>query len=273
MSRPAPKEMSFWEHASELITRVRKIVFALIISSIAAMVIPINLDSLRLSFTDPMYETMPTYLINQLRQDLLPSGVQLLPVDWFAPFMMYIYASVFIGVVVSSPVITYEIYKFIDPALKRNERKYIYLFTSSFTLLFLTGVAFGYFLIAPVTFNVLLFSGRFLGLAPMYEFTGFYSIALSIIAVCGLAFTFPVFFLLLVKIGILQTSYVTKIRKYFYAGLFIAIAVLTADPSPISDAILFVPLVILMEMSILIGKRIEKGRKSNSAKPIIRAPG
>ena len=256
------KEGSFWDHIRELLSRLRVMVFAVVISSIAVLVVPIDIESINLSWTSPVYNTLVSVVIKRLISDLLPAGVELLPLDWFAPFTIYIYVSIFLGVTISSPVIIYEIYKFVNPALYENERNYIYLFVTGFTVLFLFGITLGYFVVVPVTFRMLLSSTFLLHLAPMYEFSSFFSIVLGLMSVCGLLFTFPVFFLTLVKAGILNTSQVTNARKVLYVGVLVLIAFLTPDPTLVTDIVIFVPIMMLTEASILIGKRMEKGRKS-----------
>jgi len=272
MAKVREKTGTFWEHTVELIARLRVMIYAIAISSTAVMIVPIDLESIRLSFTSPMYQTVATYVINRMRTDFLPEGVELLPLDWFAPFTIYIYVSIFLGVIISSPIIVYEAHKFVNPALYEHERRYVFLFTSSFTFLFITGVLFGYLLIVPITFRMLLMSTYLLGLAPRYEFSSFFSLVLGGLASCGLVFTFPVFFLTLVRAGILKTSYVTKARKFLYAGVFIAIAILTPDPTIVSDILIFIPIVVLTEVSIFLGKRIEKAREAPKiAKPPLQA--
>ncbi len=261
------RSLTFWEHTIELIRRVRNAVYALVASSLATMLVPINIDSISLSLTQPVYETLTTYLIKRLQIDLLPPSVELLPMDWFAPFTVYIAVSIFLGAVVSSPVTIYEIYRFIGPALRRNERRYILLFTASFSLLFLTGVLFGYLIVVPISFRMLLASTLYLGLVPRYEFTSFFSIILGGLAMTGLMFTFPVFFVTLVRAGIVKTSLVTKARRYLYAGVFILIAVTTPDPTIVSDVIIFLPVLLLTEASIVVGKRIEKKRQNQKIVP------
>jgi sec-independent protein translocase protein TatC len=251
---------TIWEHVSELLARLRVAIFAVVASTIAVLIVPIDLNSLNLSWTSPVYNTLATMVINRLRTDLLPDGVELIPLDWFAPFTTYIYVSIFLGVTISSPVIVYEIYKFIDPALYEHERKYIFLFVTSFTSLFLFGLALGYFVIVPITFRMLLGSTYLLGLSPRYEFSSFFSIVLGGLAMSGLLFTFPVFFLTLVKAGIVRTSMITGARKFLYVGIFVAICILTPDPTIVTDVIIFLPVLVLTEISVLIGKRIEKNR-------------
>ena len=251
-------DASIGEHIMELLMRIRKMVLILVLATVAVLIVPIDLASLNLSWTEPVYNTLATVVINRLLSDLLPSNVQLLPMDWFAPFMIYIYTSLFIGLVISSPVIVYELYKFFSPALYSHERKYILTFTGAFTGLFLFGISMGYFVVVPITFRMLVSSTYLLNLPPTYEFTSFFSIVLGLLTVSGLMFTFPVFFILLVKLGIVKTTMITNARKIVYIGIFIIICIFTPDPTIVTDVILFLPIFVLMEASILIGKRIER---------------
>jgi Sec-independent protein secretion pathway component TatC len=80
------RDATLGEHIMELLTRIRKIVMVLVIFTIGVLIIPVDLNALTLSWTDPVYNTLATVVINQLIRDLLPTDVQLLPMDWFAPF-------------------------------------------------------------------------------------------------------------------------------------------------------------------------------------------
>ncbi len=173
--------------------------------------------------------------------------------------------SLFLGLTISSPIIIYEIYKFVNPALYDNERRLAFLFVGSFSLLFLFGVAMGYFLLVPITFRMLLGLTYMLGMNPSYEFSSFFGIVLGGTLMTGIFFTFPVFFLTLVRAGILKTSMVSGARKLIYVGIFILICIITPDPTLISDIIIFFPVVVLTEGSLLIGKYIEKKREKSKS--------
>jgi sec-independent protein translocase protein TatC len=84
----------------------------------------------------------------------------------------------------------------------------------------------------------------------------------TVLRICGLIFTFPTYIYLLVKANILKTEKLTKNRKYMYGLILIGIAVLDPDPTMITEIITFIPIVILMELTLLISKRIEKKRES-----------
>ncbi|MFH7859907.1 MAG: twin-arginine translocase subunit TatC [Candidatus Aenigmatarchaeota archaeon] len=259
MSKNA-KEMTFWEHTRELLVRLKRIFYSIIIATLISMLFPIDIFSINISATNPWYPTLTTFIINKVTKDFLPSNAKLIPIGLMDPLEIYIVSSLIIGISLSMPIIFYEAYKFINPALYEHERKFLHKLTISFTALFLFGVIFGYLFIMPITIRVLILGTKLLNLEPQYSFSSFFSVVIGGIFVCGLAFTLPIFIIILIEIGILKTEYFSKNRKYFYAALFIVLAILTPDPSPVSDIILFIPIFILMELTIIIGKRIEKSR-------------
>ncbi|MEM2744780.1 MAG: twin-arginine translocase subunit TatC, partial [Nitrososphaerota archaeon] len=138
------KEMTFWEHTKELLTRLKRIFYSIIIATLISMLIPIDIFSINISATNPWYPTLTTFIINKVTKDFLPSDVKLIPIGLMDPLEVYIISSLIIGVSLSIPIIVYETYKFINPALYEHERKFIYKLTISFTALFLFGVVFGY---------------------------------------------------------------------------------------------------------------------------------
>ena len=234
---------------------------ALIIVTTIVSMVPLNAKALMDSTSNAMYETVTTAIINRIVSDELPTGTQLLPMNLFSPFLSYLEVSLLVGIVLTSPVMFYELYAFINPALYENERKYLWLSVLSFTALFLLGDAFGYYYLTPITYRFFINGYRILGLSPMYEFGDFMSLTVEMVLLTGIVFTVPVFFLLLVQFRLLSTDIVTKHRKIVYVAIFIVISLLPNDPSPIDTILLFVPTMILIEISVFIGKRIEKNRK------------
>src|SRR3989304_8791329 len=254
-------ELSFWEHITELLRRLRVIFIAVAISSVFVMAFPINFAFENVSAVNPWYTTVSGWLIKRVQQDLVPSEVELLPISWFAPLEIYLFVSVMLGVVISSPVIMYEIYKFISPALHERERKSILTFVTFFSSLFVFGVAFGYFLIMPMSVRALLLASKFLGLPLKFEFAEFFSLIMGGTLLSGFMPPIPGFFVLLVNAGILKTSHVTRNRKTLYPGIIILIAIIDPDPTIITEVTLFIPILILTEISVLIARRYEKNRQ------------
>jgi len=261
MSDEEKKELTFWEHTTVLLSRLRMVFYALIISTIVVMVVPIQLDLANLSASDPWYQTISSFVIRKLQTDFLPADVELLPISWLAPLEVYMYVSLMLGVVISSPIIMYELYKFANPALHQPERKLIYPFVISFTCLFIFGFTLGYIVVVPATVKAMVLFANLLGLTPTYSFSDFFSLVMMTLLLCGFIFTFPTYIVLLVKAGIITTEQIKKNRKYIYVGAVILIAIIDPEPSLVTEITTIIPLIVLTEISILIARRFEKQRE------------
>ena len=255
--------MSFMVHIKELINRLRTIIIAVVISTIAAMLVPVSLDFLDVSVINPNYTTLTSLTIINLQERFLPAEAELLPLSFLAPLEVYFFVAIILGVVISMPVISYEVYKFINPALYKHERKAILQFIASFVGLFAFGFILGYLYIVPLSVQTIFIFSDLLNLPPTYAFSEFFSLVGFALLACGLILTLPAFLVLLVKAGILKTKTLTGNRKYLYGFLIIAIALIDPDPGLVTEALIFLPLVILTEISILIAKRIEKNREES----------
>lgn len=251
---------TIWEHITELSQRLKVVLYSLLATTVFFMTFPANASVLKnpLAFYNPII----ALVLQQVVKDVLPPGIQLIAGEFTAPLEIYLIASVILGIATSAPVIAYEIYRYVDPALYPDERKAVYPFLISFTVLFLIGIAFGYKILAPFMLWAMLPFFRLTSSLPIISVMDFYNLVFVTTLVTGFAFTLPVFFVLLVRFGILQTSYVTTRRKYVYAAMYIVTAVITPDGGPLADIALFVPMVILLEIAVFFGKRYEKsGRR------------
>jgi sec-independent protein translocase protein TatC len=263
MSDERGKELTFMGHLAELISRLRIVIYALVISGIAVMVVPISFDFSQMSTANPWYQTISSFVITKMQSDFLPAeaDVELLPISWFAPLEVYLFVSLGLAVIVSSPVIMYQLYKFINPALHQSERRLVYPFVIAFTGLFLFGVALGYLLVIPATIRAMVMFTGLLNLTPTYAFAEFFSVVMTTLILCGFIFTFPIYVVLLVKLGIVSTEQIKKSRKYIYLGAVILIALIDPEPSLVTEITLIIPIIVLMEISLLIGRRYEKQRE------------
>jgi sec-independent protein translocase protein TatC len=253
MSSDGEVKLTFWGHIIELFYRLRIIFFSIAVCTIIVMVVPISLE-----LAGMWYPTITSTIIKQMQRDLLPSGTELLPFHWIAPLEVYLFISIVLGVMISSPVIAYEFYKFINPALRRREKKAVFKFILPFVGLYIAGSTFGYILIAPVMMRTLTGFATLLDLPPIYEFANFYSLIGMTLLISGLLFTFPVILIALVKAGFITTGFIRKNRKYVYAGIIVLIAIIDPEPGLVTEAVLFIPILILLEVSLLIGRRIER---------------
>jgi len=256
----------FWEHVEELRKRLRVVIVTLIVATSFFAVFPANpQDMFSSSFwVSGLYRPFVSLVLSWLKDLVAPKGVSIINLDVGAPFEIYFAASLVFGLLVSSPIIAYEIYKFVDPALYPNERKSIYPFTLAFTGLFISGALFGLFVLTPwVVYTSIIFS-QYVGSTASLSVTNFYYMILTFIAVTGVAFTTPIIFILLVKLRIVKTQWISKNRLWFYFILYIICAIVTPDGSPLVDIALFVPIALLWEAALQIAKRYEKKSQTSS---------
>ncbi|TMI23468.1 hypothetical protein E6H36_10230 [Candidatus Bathyarchaeota archaeon] len=250
------KVLPLWEHVIELANLLRTWVYTFILASMAFMVIPADLSFLK----DPLafYNPLVSVILLTLKNRLLPSNVQLIAGSFTAPIELYVIASVVLGFAVSLPLLAFKVYRFVDPALKPSERQSVYPFTAAFSLLFVAGVLFGFLILLPfIVIGTLIFL-PVVGAAPFVNIEDFYTLVFFTLLTTGFAFTLPVFVVLLVKFQIIGTSGITKRRVWVWVGTYILTAVITPDGGPIADVALFIPIIILLEGSLLVARRYEK---------------
>ena len=247
---------TIWDHMNELAVRVRWIFYSLIATTVFFMVFPANATFLQNPFA--FYDPLIGVVLGQVVKDVLPKGMTLIAGEITSPLEIYFIGSFILGVAASTPIIAYEVYKFIDPALYEHERRAVFPFVSSFTVLFVIGAIFGYKILAPFMVWAMVPFFNVAGATPFIYAMDFYQLVFMTVLATGFAFTMPVFFVLLVRFGIIQTSMVTNRRRYIYAVMYIVTAVVTPDGGPLGDIALFVPMLVLLELAVFFGKRYEK---------------
>lgn len=176
------------------------------------------------------------------------------------PFMSAISIAMIGGILIAFPYLFWELWKFIKPALSPKEIKYARgsIFWVSFC--FFTGAAFGYFLLAPFTFNFL--ANFTLGSVGAYKYMptldDYIDTLNSIILGCGIAFELPILAYVLAKIGIISARFLRTYRKYAFVVILIVAAVITPSPDWTSQTIVAIPLLFLYEISVILCARVDK---------------
>ncbi len=276
---PGDKEMSFWDHLAELSIRLRRIFIAVITATFALMILPadLNIGNFMLLFSENWMEYKPLVagLLNKIRADILPESViQNSPVGnssevagllnmtliysgGFANAMtIFVEGSIIIALAITSPYIAYELYMFLAPGLYPHEKKFIKTFIFSFTFLFVLGVLYGYYIIMPITFRILLYFPSILGVVKWFDVVDFYHMIFLGLALNGLFFTMPVFLVLAMKFGVLSPEMLANNKRYIYVGVLIITAIITPDPTPVSMILLSLPFIVLYELSIYLGRKV-----------------
>lgn len=252
------KEMPFWDHVAELAMRLRIIIISLIISIIIIMVVPSDVNDLwNAFFGDLQYRPLVAVILDRMKNDLLPPDTVLIGGTIEDPITLYFEISMVIAVVISSPIIAYEIYAFIAPGLYAHEKRFLKRFVLGFTIMFVLGVIYAYYFILPITFRILFIFTDIIGAEKIFTVRNFYDLVFLGLVSVGLFFTLPVFIILAIRFGVINTETLITYKRYLYVAIFTITAILTPDPTPVSMLLLSIPFVVLYEISIVIGKRVE----------------
>lgn len=255
---PKEQPMSVMEHLSELINRLKIVLIALgLTCSISFM------PSDARGFTDPLhnYQPLVSFLMQRMRHDFLPATATLIAGGLVDTLFVYMYLSLLVGVVLASPVIAYELYAYVSPGLYPNERKYIVQFVGSFVGLFVLGLAIAYYLIIPLTFQILVWFITSAGAVPFISIKDFYNWILTLLLASGIFYTIPVFVVLLVQFGIIPAKLLSGRSKILaYVALFMIIFIFGPDPTPLTATVVMIPFAAIFEAAAFAARRIEKGR-------------
>jgi sec-independent protein translocase protein TatC len=166
------------------------------------------------------------------------------------------------GLIVAFPYIFWEIWRFVKPALSPKERRYGSGSIFWVSVCFFTGGAFGYYLLAPFTFNFL--AGFTLGKSGMILYRpsiNDYIDSLSMLILgCGLAFEFPMLSYVLAKIGIISGSFLKQYFKIALIIILVVAAIITPSPDWMSQLLVAVPLSLLYWIGVLLASRVEKNK-------------
>jgi len=232
-------EMTFLEHLEELRWRLIYSFIGVLIGTILAWI-----------FID--------FLVEEIL--LKPATKNNIPLQNLKPFgqiFLYFQIAIIAGIILSIPNIFYQLWKFISPALRKNERKYILAIVIFSSVCFLLGILFAYFVMLPLTLS---FASQFGTTEIKNEFAidEYMSIIISVMLAAGLVFELPMLSFFLSKLGILTPDFMKKYRKHSLVIILIAAAVLTPGTDPVSQVILAVPLFLLYEISILVSKLSQK---------------
>ncbi len=162
---------------------------------------------------------------------------------------VFMQAALLGGVTLAMPIILYQSWRFIEPALYRKEQRYIYLVVPLATALFLSGVAFCYFVMLPVTVPFLL---DFLSIPTTPRPAEYFPFITSLLFWVGLSFEMPLLVFFLAKVRIVNHRML--VRNWRVAIILIAVlaAVVTPTPDPVNMAIVMVPLILLYGLSIIL---------------------
>ena len=248
---------SFTSHFTELRSRlIKSIVFILIIFIISY------------TFAEHIYNFLVEPYAEAVKNDNL--NRRLIFTALHETFITYLKVAFFSAFFLGSPILLIQIYKFIAPGLYKNEKKAILPYLISTPILFLLGGSLVYYLVMPFAIKFFLSfetvgSNTTLPIQLEAKVNEYLSLIMRLIFAFGISFQLPILLNLLARIGVVNSDYLKKTRRYVIVIIFSVAAILT-PPDPITQIGLAIPLLLLYELSIITVKFTEKKNKEKETK-------
>lgn len=220
--------MSFFEHLTELRKRIINSLLAVAIGAFIGVYVS---------------KYVIEFILKPMLKALHDAGFQekLIYTHPAAYLNLLIMLGLYIGVVIASPVVLYQIWLFVAPALYKNERGVVVVFVGSSFLLFLGGISFGYFVTLPYILHFLVgFKGP---VEPMISVNEYFDLILMILLGLGIVFEMPILIFFLSLFGIVTPQFLWKNLRYAILIISVVAAIVTPTPDAMTMLIFMAPMV------------------------------
>ena len=230
------REQTFLEHLVELRSRLIKACLAILV--VLTCLLP---------FSRKLYNLLASPMLAQL-----PDGSSMIAIDVASPFLAPFKLALLLSVIISIPMVLYQLWAFVAPALFRHEKRLARPLLFSSVLLFYLGCAFAYFVVFPLVFG---FMTRVApeGVSVMTDISKYLDFVITLFLAFGITFEVPIATIILVATGLVTTDKLAQARPYVIVGAF-AIGMLLTPPDVISQTLLALPMWILYELGILFSR-------------------
>ena len=245
--KASEKEMSFWDHLDVLRGTLFHALGAICLCSVLGLI-----------FKDFLFDgivlapTRPDFCVYRLLG--WSFSMQLINVEVSAQFFVHLKAAFAVGVIVAFPYVVWELWKFLEPALYKQEKKPVGMAFALSTGLFYLGVVVGYFIVLPVCLQFFMNYTVSDTVANTITIGSYMSMFFSMVLLIGIAFEFPTVVLVLNRLGVLSRKMLRKGRRYAVIVVLVLSALIT-PADPFSMFVLALPLYFLYELSILLCSR------------------
>ena len=235
--------MPFLDHLEELRSRILRSLAAVILGSAAGL-----------------WAVQHFQLVNLLKRPIAPylTDGKLVVLSPTEPVMIVLKLGVLVGLVLASPILLWQLWAFLAPALYAREKKALVPSLFIGLLLFMTGVALAYFFVVPQALRVL-FSFQTEAIAPFITYDKYFSFVMQVTLALGISFELPLVIIILSWLGVIGPAELSRFRRFAVVCAFIAGAVLSPGADLLSMLMMTVPLLLLYEVgyagSVVINKR------------------
>ena len=237
--------LTFWDHLDVLRSSLIRMGVAIVVFAVAAFCLKDELFSVVLA---PRSSDFVTYKL--LGVD--PFSIHLMNTGLTEQFMIHMRTAIYAGLLVASPYILYELFRFVSPGLYQNERHYVVWIVGAAYVMFLMGTLVNYFVVFPLTV-------RFLGtyqvspdVANMLTLQSYMDTLLTMSLVMGIVFELPVVSWVLGKMGLINRQMMRAMRRHAVVAILIVAAIITPTTDAFTLFVVALPIWLLYELSILI---------------------
>jgi len=243
MSQPEEqREQTLIEHLLELRDRLLRIVVAVLLLFLGL-----------LPFANEIYHALARPL-----QDVMPEGTSMIATGVASTFIAPMKLTGWVALFIAIPYVLFQIWGFVAPGLYRHEKRFAAPVLVSSVLLFYAGMAFAYFVVFPLVFAFFTSTAPE-GVQAMTDIEAYLSFVLALFLAFGVAFETPVAVVLLVAMGMVSTQQLTAARPYVIVAAFV-IGMLLTPPDVLSQFLMAIPMWLLFELGVVIGRVIERQR-------------
>lgn len=243
------RKMTLVEHLDELRSRIIRALLGLLIGMGIALAL----------------SPQAIQIINQPLHDV--AGKEpLITLDMVSPFILYLRISLYMGILIASPWIFYQLWMFVAAGLYKHERKYIVYAVPFSAVLFITGALFFLFYISPMLLAFFYaFARDWMGVEAKITLDNHVTFMTNMMMVFGFCFQMPIAVLLLAKMGLVTVKTLNRYRKHVIVGILI-LAAFTTSPSPLDQIALAIPMWMLYEIGVLLAYLlVERKRRAEDA--------
>ena len=248
--------LTFWDHLDVLRSSLIRMGVAVVVFAVAAFCLKEPLFSVVLA---PRSSDFVTYKL--LGVD--PFSIHLMNTGLTEQFMIHMRTAIYAGLLVASPYILYELFRFVSPGLYQNERHYVVWIVGAAYVMFLMGTLVNYFVVFPLTV-------RFLGtyqvspdVANMLTLQSYIDTLIGMSLVMGVVFELPVVCGLLGRMGLINNRMMSEYRRHAIVAILIVAAIITPTTDMFTLFVVALPIYLLYELSIQI-VRITKQNRTNT---------
>ena len=246
--------LTFWEHLEELRHVLLKVTVAVVVLMLVAFCFKEELFGVVLA---PQQADFPTFRWIGAED----FHVKLINTQLASQFVTHMTVALYAGILLASPYILYQLFRFISPALYEDEQRYAVKFTCWGYVLFLAGVLLNYYLIFPLTFHFLATYQVSGAVENTITLTSYVDTLMMLSLMLGIVFEMPVLCWLFAKLGFLTADFMKAYRRHAVVAILVVAAVITPTSDVVTLTLVALPMYVLYEASIGVVKRSSQSRK------------